>query len=524
MRVAILEPAPVHHGWFHLEIRTPHLGPPVLAARLRDAGHTATVYSEFVAPIPLPALSAYDAIGISANTTLTHQRSYALADYVRRALPGRPLIAGGHHATMNVDQALRHVDYVVRGYAEESLPALVAELAAGVTSPRTAGVSYLDPGTRRRVDNPGQATTDIGTAPDLDAIAGYRQLVRSRFQTPQQYAAQLPLSYFSRGCGFSCDFCAIPIADNPRMTYRAPAEVIDDLRYQMDFYSPRRAARRFLSFWLIDDNFGQHHEPTEEFLAKLVEARLDCRFVVQTRVEIARHTRLLQLMKQARFHSIYLGIESISDTSLKSLMKHSNRNKIELAVDSIRRHDINVVALLMFGNDHETRGVADHTTAYLREHGIRHICPQITVPYPGTGFYARVVREGRLFFDDYRFANWLPMYFPDSMRPSRTLRETIRSVELHYTWRRHWDDVVHHRDLKNVLAHLTIKRSRILRHMLRMIPAMERLEAPYYDDRETLDVDAVRRAQDSGALRERVEAILAPELRELAPSVNHDLR
>src|SRR4051794_35920585 len=68
MRVAILEPAPVHHGWFHLEIRTPHLGPSVLAARLRDAGHTATVYSEFVAPIPLPALSGYDAIGISANT------------------------------------------------------------------------------------------------------------------------------------------------------------------------------------------------------------------------------------------------------------------------------------------------------------------------------------------------------------------------------------------------------------------------------------------------------------------------
>jgi radical SAM superfamily enzyme YgiQ (UPF0313 family) len=245
---------------------------------------------------------------------------------------------------------------------------------------------------------------------------------------------------------------------------------------------------------------------------------------VQTRVEIARHARLLQLMKQARFHSIYLGIESLSNTSLKSLMKRSNRDKIQLAVDSIRRHDINVVALLMFGNDHETRGVADHTTAYLREHGIRHICPQITVPYPGTAFYTRIVREGRLFFDDYRFANWLPMYFPDSMRPSRTLRETIRSVELHYTWRRHWDDVVHHRDLKNVLAHLTIKRSRILRHMQRMIPALQRLEAPYYDDREALDVDAVRRAQDSGALRERVEAILAPELRALAPSVNHDLR
>src|SRR5215471_9201872 len=56
LKVAILEPAPVHHGWFHLEIRTPHLGPPVLAARLRSAGHKATVYSEFVAPIPLGEL------------------------------------------------------------------------------------------------------------------------------------------------------------------------------------------------------------------------------------------------------------------------------------------------------------------------------------------------------------------------------------------------------------------------------------------------------------------------------------
>jgi radical SAM superfamily enzyme YgiQ (UPF0313 family) len=523
MKVAILEPAPVHHGWFHLQIRTPHLGPPVLAARLRSAGHQATVYSEFVAPIPLNALSAYDAIGISANTTLTHQRAYALADYVRRTLPGRPLIAGGHHATMNVDETLRHVDYVVRGYAEESLPALIAELAAGVKTPRAAGVSYVDSRTLRRVDNPSQTSTSIATAPDLDSIAGYRQLVRSGLKSPQRYAAQLPLSFFSRGCAFTCDFCAIPIADNPRMSYRTPAEVIDDLRYQIDFYSTRRFHGRFLTIWLIDDNFGQHHEPAEEFLAKLAEARLECRFVVQSRVEIAKHAKLLRLMKEARFHSIYVGIESISNQSLKSLMKRSNREKITLAVDSIQREGINVVALLMFGNDHETRGVADNTAAFLREHGIRHICPQITVPYPGTGFYSRVAQEGRLFFHDYRFANWLPMYFPDSMRPSRTLGETIRSVELHYTWKRHLDDVIHHKDLKNIIAHVAIKRSRIPDLMRRMIPVMQRLESPYYDNQDTLDTVALRRAQDSGALQERVEAILAPELRQLAPSVNHDL-
>jgi radical SAM superfamily enzyme YgiQ (UPF0313 family) len=524
MKIAILEPAPVHHGWFHLEIRTPHMGPPVLAACLRNAGHVATVYSEFVAPIPLHALSAYDAIGISANTTLTHQRAYALADHVRRALPGRPLIAGGHHATMNVDQALQHFDYVVRGYAEESLPALIGELAAGVKTPRAAGISYVDTRTLQRVDNPSQTTTAIGTAPDLDSIAGYRQLVRSGLKSPHRYAAHLPLSFFSRGCGFTCDFCAIPIADNPRMTYRTPAEVIDDLRYQMDFYNPLRWGHRFLTIWLIDDNFGQHHERTEEFLAKLVEARLACRFVVQTRVEIAKHTKLLRLMKEARFHSVYVGIESISNQSLKSLMKRSNREKITLAIDNIRRHGMNVVALLMFGNDHETQGVADYTTSFLREHGIRHICPQITVPYPGTAYYTRIMQEGRLFLDDYRFANWLPMYFPDSMRPSRTLRETIRSVELHYTWKRHFDDVVHHADFKNILAHFTIKRSRILRLMRQMIPVLQRLESPYYDNHEVLDVVALRRAHESRALQERVEAILAPELRKLAPSVNHDLQ
>jgi len=499
------------------------MGPPVLAARLRSAGHQATVYSEFVAPIPLGELSGYDAFGISANTTLTHQRAHALADYLRAAFPGRPLIAGGHHATMNVEETLRHVDYVVRGYAEESLPALVDELEGGVKSPRAAGVSYVDPVTARRVDNPKAKTTFIGTAPDLDSIAGYRDLVRSGVWHPQRFAAQLPLSFFSRGCGFTCDFCAVPIADNARMTYRTPAEVLEDLRYQLDFYRAPWAARRHQTIWLIDDNFGQHAEPAEEFVAKLAEARLECHFVVQTRVEIAKHPKLLRLMKEARFHTIYLGIESLSDRSLQSLTKRSDQEKITRAVGEIQGHGVPISALLMFGNDHESRGVADSTAAYLRQHGIRYICPQITVPYPGTGFHARIVREGRLFLDDYRFANWLPIYFPDSMRPSQTLRETLRSVALHYTWKRHFGDILRHGDVKNLLASAAIKRSRHVALMRQMIPVLERLEAPYYDDGDTLDVDAVRRAHETGSLRERVDAILAPELRQLAPSVHHDL-
>ncbi|HYH66762.1 MAG TPA: radical SAM protein, partial [Urbifossiella sp.] len=488
MKVAILEPAPIDFHWFHANIRTPHLGPPILAGILRRAGHEAVVWSEMVAPIDYGRLAGADLIGLSLNTTLTHQVGYAMAARVRRLYPTTPLVAGGHHVTMNVRDGLRHVDYVVRGYAEDAFPALVEELSRGVTTPTTPGVSFRHPVTGEVVNNPAAGTTGINHLPDLDAVAGYRAHVVGVRWHPAAPATQLPLSYHSRGCGFSCHFCSIPLADNPRMSYRSAEAVVADLRYQLGFYRFPFVKPRV---WLIDDNFGQQPAATKDFLRALGDARLPCRFVVQSRVEVARDPELLALMRRAGFTNVYLGIESVNPESLKSMNKRSDTDKIEAAVRAVQGAGMDVVALIMIGNDGDRPGVGARTARYLESLGVRHMTPQIAVPYPGTEYHRRLAAEGRIFSTDYRRCNVRPVHFPSAMRPSQVVREICALTDRFLSRGRVLAGLLRG-DLMTWTSRRGAIRSGFLRRALAEIPHLQRFEAPYYDRRHVLDAALAR--------------------------------
>jgi anaerobic magnesium-protoporphyrin IX monomethyl ester cyclase len=499
MKVVIIEPVPTDFHWLQMNIRTPHLGPPILAGILRRRGHEAVVLSEMVCPIDYTRLKGADVVGLSLNTTLTHQVGFAIAAKVRKLDQKIPLVAGGHHATMNVEETLRHVDYVVRGYAEESLPALVESIGRGEVLPSTPGVSYRHPATGAVVHNPGGEPTDIDHLPDLDAIVGYRKKVSNSRWNLTSYATHTPLSYHSRGCGFNCHFCSIPLADNKQMSYRSTDAVIADLQYQLEFYRFPYAMPRF---WLIDDNFGQHPPVTKTFLRTLANARLPCRFVVQARVDVARDLELLALMRRAGFTSIALGIESVNDESLCSMNKRSNTSKIGAAVHAIHGAGLNVIALIMIGNDGDRPGVGAKTAKYLESLGVRHISPQITVPYPGTEYHRRLAFEGRIFGTDYRACNARPLHFPTTIRPSQVVKEICSLTNRFMSRGRVWSGFLRG-DFMAWSARLGAIQSGFLRRVLSSVPDLRRFEGPYYNSCHMLDSALVRKHYEDGVFRER---------------------
>ena len=74
-------------------------------------------------------------MGISAITG-TAPRSYELAALRRRDIP---VVLGGVHPTLLPDEAARHADSVVVGYAEETWPELLRDFAGG----RHAGAATI---------------------------------------------------------------------------------------------------------------------------------------------------------------------------------------------------------------------------------------------------------------------------------------------------------------------------------------------------------------------------------------------
>src|SRR5262245_35573662 len=69
-----------------------------------------------------------DLVGISAITG-TAPRAYEIAGRLRDR--GIPVVLGGVHPTLMPEEASRHADSIVVGYAEESWPALVRDFADG---------------------------------------------------------------------------------------------------------------------------------------------------------------------------------------------------------------------------------------------------------------------------------------------------------------------------------------------------------------------------------------------------------
>src|SRR5438445_12858973 len=131
MKIQLLSPAGEIHrngsGIFKTALRYAPLTLTTLAALVPDDCEAEiTLQDEGVQPLDLDFDA--DLVGITAITG-TSLRAYDVADELRRK--GHTVVIGGVHATLLPEEAARHADALVLGYAEKSWPRLLRDFAAG---------------------------------------------------------------------------------------------------------------------------------------------------------------------------------------------------------------------------------------------------------------------------------------------------------------------------------------------------------------------------------------------------------
>ena len=92
-----------------------------------DIASTVRIVDEGVEELDVDAIDA-DLVGISAITG-TAPRAYEIAARLRSR--GIPVVLGGVHPTLAPEEAARHADSVVVGYAEDTWPTLLRDFVAG---------------------------------------------------------------------------------------------------------------------------------------------------------------------------------------------------------------------------------------------------------------------------------------------------------------------------------------------------------------------------------------------------------
>jgi hopanoid C-2 methylase len=207
---------------------------------------------------------------------------------------------------------------------------------------------------------------------------------------------------FSSGCPYSCEFCDIPAlyGRNPRL--KTPAQIC----HELDLI----AAAGCTSVYFVDDNFIGNQKAALELLPHLAawqeRNRYPLRFACEATLNIAKNERVLALMREAGFITVFCGIETPEPHALRLMSKDQNlRMPILEAVERINAHGLEVVSGIILGLDTDTPESADHIIEFIRASRIPLLTINVLYALPKTPLWRRLETEGRLVPDAGRESN-----------------------------------------------------------------------------------------------------------------------
>jgi len=155
---------------------------------------------------------------------------------------------------------------------------------------------------------------------------------------------------------------------------------------------------------LVDDNFIGNKRNAKLLLPQIKtwqeERGYPFSFATEASVDLADDEEMMRMMHEARFESVFLGIETPDESSLETARKVQNtRNPLDAAVDRITANGIRVMAGFIIGFDGEKDGAGRRIVDFVTRTGIPAAMMGMLQALPNTALWARLEKEGRLIQD-----------------------------------------------------------------------------------------------------------------------------
>ncbi len=294
-----------------------------------------------------------------------HIQRESLLEIVERCRArGLRTVVGGPIAS-SVPAAELKADHVVIGEAESLIGELARELEKGTARPLY-----------QAAERPEMTASPL---PDLSLI----KMRRYSTMTVQ----------YSRGCPFNCEFCDIIAIYGRRPRTKAVAQVLAEL-------DQLRAAGWRDSVFIVDDNFIGNKARAKELLRALVKWREGGRsfeFITEASLNLADDTELMQLMKDAGFRSVFLGVETPDESGLIASNKLQNtRRSLLESVATIQSYGMEVMGGFILGFDTDKEDIFDRMVEFIQKSGIPIAMVGLLQAMPGTQLFRRLRQEGRI--------------------------------------------------------------------------------------------------------------------------------
>ncbi len=248
--------------------------------------------------------------------------------------------------------------------------------------------------------------------------------------------ASLSIQY-SRGCPYDCEFCSITMLNGRRPRTKSKEQFLAELNVLYN-----QGWRGGIS--VVDDNFiGNKKKLKTEILPEIIkwskERNHPFNFITEVSINLADDEELINLMVEAGFDSIFVGIETPNDESLVECGKSQNlKRNLITSINKLQQKGMIVSAGFIVGFDNDSQNIFEQQISFIQKSGIVSAMVGLLNAPTGTKLFKRLKSENRMlenFSGDNMDGsiNFIPkMNYSDLISGYKKILDTIYSPKEYY--------------------------------------------------------------------------------------------
>lgn len=368
-RVLLVYPEfPATYWGFHYSVAfegkrsaSPPLGLLTVAAMLPDNWERRLVDMN-ISPLRTSDLEWADLVFVSAMIVQKESLRHVVELCKRH---GKRVVVGGPYITTSAE-SLPQADHIFLGEAETTFPEFLHDLMCG--QPKHIYQASERP------------SLSLVPLPDLSLL----DLKQYSFMSLQ----------YSRGCPFNCEFCDIIEIYGRVPRTKSNEQVIAELDalLRVGWYG---------IVFIVDDNFIGNKRNVKRLLPELIEwskrHHYPFSFATEASVNLADDEVLLEMMRDAGFRHVFIGIETPVEASLKETQKVQNTHRDLLeSVKKVQSYGMEVMAGFIVGFDNDPDDIFERQINFIRDSAIPLATVSILEALPDTQLWRRLAGEGRI--------------------------------------------------------------------------------------------------------------------------------
>lgn len=219
------------------------------------------------------------------------------------------------------------------------------------------------------------------------------------FKKYESFRSKNYLMITSRGCPYSCSYCAAPVCTGRIFRTRSADNVVGEIELWSN--------KGFKNFGIFDDSFNQDMERAKKICELLISKKLGITFDLYNgmRANVVDE-ELFVLLKKAGCTFISFGMESGNENILKSIGKNLTKKDVSNAIGLANEVGIHTSVNFIIGHPDETYQTALDTLNMAKELKCSYVSIYQLIPIPGTRAYEELKKTANFFYnEDYYLSN-----------------------------------------------------------------------------------------------------------------------